>query len=276
MKLASVPGPRTLLVCVIVASVIAAVLSPAISASVPPAVASPRKIALSIPSVSAAARSRVSADSSPGIRAASSIEKSSRTAFRFGFISLTPMTQAASEAASVERGPLRRAGARRGHGIGRGADRNAFHRDAEARGGRAGEQPVEPTARRGHRVHVSRGAGFDAGRALFGRRKQFEREAIASDAKRGVEFRRGAVRAALFDCGRDVRAEFHLGAQFGPLAGLGIAFRLAGSLAGGALFGLLGFDRDRGGANLALKISGAALDRIKLGAMFVGKRIDAR
>ena len=171
---------------------------------------------------------------------------------------------------------MRRAGAGRCHGKARRADRNGLHRDSETHCGGPGEQAVEPTARRGHRVHVSRGAGFDACGPLFGRRKQFEREAIASDAKRGVVFGLGAVGRSLLDRSRHIGGELYLFPKFSPLAVLGVAFRLAGSLAGGALFGLLGFDRDHGGAQLALQVRGAGLNSVEFGAMFVGKRIDAR
>ena len=164
---------------------------------------------------------------------------------------------------------LRRRRARRGDGVTGLPDRNRFHRDSDGLGRGAGEQPVQPRPRHGRGVDGRCRAVLGA---LLGRRQQFQREAIAGDAERLVEFGLGAVRAALFDGGGDIGAETHLAAEIGALAVLGVAFRLPGRIAGGALFGVLSVDGALRGAKLAFEVGRPRLDPVQFGAGFVGER----
>ena len=109
---------------------------------------------------------------------------------------------------------------------------------------------------------------------LDGRCEQFEREAVAGDAERRVEFGLGAVRAPLFDRRGDVVSEPDARPEFGALAILGIAFRRPGHGACGALFGFLVVDRDLRGAKLAFQVRRAALDGVEFGALFVVQLVD--
>ena len=94
--------PLTLFVCVSVNSEIAAVCNPTTSAAAAVGVASPLKMVASIPSTNAERKSRCKASSRPGpIRCTSSMLKIALTLFRFGFISVMPMVQAAAAAAPL-------------------------------------------------------------------------------------------------------------------------------------------------------------------------------
>ena len=157
-----------------------------------------------------------------------------------------------------------------------GADRNAFHRDADALGGGAGEQAIHPTARHRRGIDARNCPVLDARGPLFGRRQQFQREAVAGDPNGFVVFGLSTGRAALFDRRRDIPGELHLAPQLDALAVLGIARRGFAGRAGRALFGLLGLNRRGGGADLAFKIGDAGLDRVQLGSRFVGERVDNR
>ena len=114
-----------------------------------------------------------------------------------------------------------------------------------------------------------RSARIDAGRALFVRRKRFDRKTISANAKRGVVFVLDAVGRSLLDRSRHIRGELYLGSKFGPLARFRVAFRRTGGSTSGALLGFLGLGRDRGGAQLALKIGRALFDSIEFAAVFI-------
>ena len=62
--------------------------------------------------------------------------------------------------------------------------------DADALGGGAGEQPINPAARRGRRIHTRCLTGL-------GRGQQFDRDAVAGDADGRVEFGLNPIGRAL-------------------------------------------------------------------------------
>ena len=225
-----------------------------------------------MPSVSAIRRSRVSADSSPGMRAVSSILNSSPHS-----VSLRRHLGYADGPGGIGRGlrfpALRSRRARRGHGVTRLAGRNRFHGDADRLGSGAGEQPIQPAARHGRGVDRRCRSILGALGALFGRGEEFEWEAIPGDPDGRVVFGLGAVRRPLLDSRRDIGAHPHLAPQLGALAVLDIAGGGAGSRAGRALFGIFVVDRDLGRTQLALQVRRALLDGVELGARLIGQRL---
>jgi len=96
IRLLTLTGARLSEVVMVFSVSPVAVCRPVMSAVFSLAPESPRNTARSTPSVRAARKSRVRADSKPGIRVASSTLNTARTTFRVGFSSVPPTVQAAS------------------------------------------------------------------------------------------------------------------------------------------------------------------------------------
>ena len=166
---------------------------------------------------------------------------------------------------------LRRARARRGDGEAGGARRDRLHGDPEPHGGSLREQAIQPSARHGLNISAGRLAILGASNPQLGRREQFEREAIGPIPTAAFNSPSAPSTARILDCRENVAAHANLGAEFQPLAVLGVQALFVAGRGRVALFGFLGLDRRRGGADLAFKVRGAGLDGVEFGARFVGE-----
>ena len=86
-----------------------------------------------------------------------------------------------------------------------------------------------------------------------------------ADASGGAQLSLGAVNLAARQCGPNIGRQARPGSKLNALALFGVG------LIGGAgfCFLFLVFERDRRGANLALKVRRTLLDAVKLGSLFV-------
>ena len=149
----------------------------------------------------------------------------SRTAFRFGFNSVTPTVHAASSAS-------RRSSARAAPPLAPAVVTGKLAEPAGTDsmlipsrvGGGVGEQPVEPAARHHGRVRVGRGAILGAGLARrSGGASNSSGKRLPAIPSAALYSASAPSAPAHLDCRRDVSAESDLAAKLGALAILGIA-----------------------------------------------------
>ena len=163
-------------------------------------------------------------------------------------------------------------GGDRGRRVGAGLDQR--HVDGQlvgdARGEHLGAQDVEIDSRgprrRGHRPHLQPSRPL-----LRGRLPQLERDAGHAGGLRQLAL--GAVRIAPAVRGVEVARQPCSGAQFEPLAGLGVVG--AGHAGLDFALGVLRIDGHACRPQLPFGVGGPRLDAVELGALVVGEVVDA-